>query len=100
MAVTRIGGEGSENESFFFFFFFRESRDFLLSIFFFVFLFSPTVWGLDFFLILRNVDHVCKKLLVAFEYSSLSFLIGNYVCNSMASGCLAVSTCFRDCSYK
>lgn len=84
----------------FFFFFFRESRDFLLSIFFFVFLFSPTVWGLDFFLISRNVDHVCKKLLVAFEYSSLSFLICNYVCNSMASGCLAVSTCFRDCSYK
>lgn len=84
----------------FFFFFFRESRDFLLSIFFFIFLFSPTVWGLDFFLISRNIDHVCKKLLVAFEYSSLSFLICNYVCNSMASGCLAVSTCFRDCSYK
>lgn len=84
----------------FFFFFFRESRDFLLSIFFFIFVFSPTVWGLDFFLISRNVDHVCKKLLVAFEYSSLSFLICNYVCNSMASGCLAVSTCFRDCSYK
>lgn len=84
----------------FFFFFFRESRDFLLSIFFFVFLFSPTVWGLDFFLISRNVDHVCKKLLVAFEYSSPLFLICNYVCNSMASGCLAVSTCFRDCSYK
>lgn len=84
----------------FFFFFFRESRDFLLSIFFFVFLFSPTVWGLDFFLISRNVDHVCKKLLVAFEYFSPLFLICNYVCNSMASGCLAVSTCFRDCSYK
>lgn len=84
----------------FFFFFFRESRDFLLSIFFFIFVFSPTVWGLDFFLILRNVDHVCKKLLVAFEYSSPLFLICNYVCNSMASGCLAVSTCFRDCSYK
>lgn len=84
----------------FFFFFFRESRDFLLSIFFFIFLFSPTVWGLDFFLISRNVDHVCKKLLVAFEYSSPLFLICNYVCNSMASGCLAVSTCFRDCSYK
>lgn len=100
MAVTRIGGEGSENESFFFFFFFRESRDFLLSIFFFIFVFSPTVWGLDFFLISRNVDHVCKKLLVAFEYSSPLFLICNYVCNSMASGCLAVSTCFRDCSYK
>lgn len=80
------------------FFFFRESRDFLLSIFFFIFLFSPTVWGLDFFLISRNVDHVCKKLLVAFEYSSPLFLICNYVCNSMASGCLAVSTCFRDCS--
>lgn len=84
----------------FFFFFFRESRDFLLSIFFFIFVFSPTVWGLDFFLILRNVDHVCKKLLVAFEYSSPLFLICNYVCNSMASSCLAVSTCFRDCSYK
>lgn len=84
----------------FFFFFFRESRDFLLSIFFFIFLFSPTVWGLDFFLISRNIDHVCKKLLVAFEYSSPLFLICNYVCNSMASGCLAVSTCFRDCSYK
>lgn len=82
------------------FFFFRESRDFLLSIFFFIFLFSPTVWGLDFFLISRNIDHVCKKLLVAFEYSSPLFLICNYVCNSMASGCLAVSTCFRDCSYK
>lgn len=80
------------------FFFFRESRDFLLSIFFFIFLFSPTVWGLDFFLISRNIDHVCKKLLVAFEYSSPLFLICNYVCNSMASGCLAVSTCFRDCS--
>ena len=95
MAVTRIGGgEGSENESFFFFFFLGGGGTF----FFFFFFFSPTVWGLDFFLISRNVDHVCKKLLVAFEYSS--FLICNYVCNSMASGCLAVSTCFRDCSYK
>lgn len=95
MAVTRIGGEGSENESFFFFFFLERAETF-----FFIFLFLPRVWGLDFFLISRNVDHVCKKLLVAFEYSSPLFLICNYVCNSMASGCLAVSTCFRDCSYK
>lgn len=71
VAMTRIG-EGSENENFFFFFF-RESRvssNFFLCIFFFL-----AVGDWTFFYLENKAENVvCKKLLVAFEYSSASFL--------------------------
>lgn len=68
VAMTRIG-EGSENENFFFSF--LERAEFLL-IFFFIFFF-PRGWTF-FYLENKAENVVCKKLLVAFEYSSASFL--------------------------